>query len=286
MQEFAANGATIHILARDLSKADAVVGEIVASTGNQDITIHKVDLNDFSTIRAFAEKFLTTKSPIHILINNAGLSKIRVSGQSVPDSICFSVNQRKKLSSDGIEQTVQTNHLSHFLLTNLLLDRMIQSAPSRIINVSSMGHLYVKPKDFDVYDVKLENLPASHYNYGHMAYIASKLMNVLFTRELARRLYGTSESCTESLDHEPRSFFSDVTVNSVHPGAVRTEILRDVHWTHPITILIMMSIPFQKARLLIQHLIFLSSYCLLVSESDSRRCYDSVPGRVRRCRAR
>lgn len=76
LQELAAAGATLHVLARDLSKAESVVSEIKALTGNQNITIHKVDLNDFSTVRAFADAFLATKSPLHVLINNAGLSKI------------------------------------------------------------------------------------------------------------------------------------------------------------------------------------------------------------------
>lgn len=114
----------------------------------------------------------------------------------LPLSISVTVNQTKKFSADGIEQTIQANHLSHFLLTNLLLDRMIQSAPSRIVNVSSTSHTYVKPTDFDIHDVKLEKLPAEKtWSYAHWSYSISKLMNILFTRELARRLYGTSRSC-------------------------------------------------------------------------------------------
>jgi NAD(P)-dependent dehydrogenase (short-subunit alcohol dehydrogenase family) len=191
VRELAAKDATIHVLARDLTKAERVIGEIRTSTGNQDIHIHRADLSNFETIRAFAKKFLETKSPIHLLINNAGLG-----------------NEVKKVTVDGNEETMQANHLSHFLLTNLLLDRIKESAPSRIINVSSIGHTFVKANEFDLHDMNFEK-QNNPYKFIK-AYCWSKLMNILFTRELARRLYGKG-----------------VTVNCLHPGGVRSELTRN-----------------------------------------------------------
>jgi len=103
----------------------------------------------------------------------------------------------------------QANHLSHFLLTNLLLKRIQESAPSRIINLSSIGHVFVVPTEFDIHDLNFEKNPWAPLK----AYNASKLLNVLFTRELARRLYGKG-----------------VTVNAVHPGGVATDLIRSATW--------------------------------------------------------
>jgi len=197
VRELAKSGATVHVLARSLDKANRVIGEIKESIDNKDIHIHQVNLSDFSTVRAFAKKFLETGSPIHILINNAGLA-----------------NETKKMTVDGNEETIQANHLSHFLLTNMLLKRVTESAPSRIVNVSSMGHLFVGRKDIDIQNLNYEK-PYPQWN-ALMTYSVSKLLNVLFTRELARRLYGKG-----------------VTTNSLHPGGVRTELGRDISWKTP-----------------------------------------------------
>jgi len=197
VRELAAKEATIHVLARDLTKAERVIKEIRESTGNQDIHIHHADLSNFDTVRAFAKKFLETKTPIHILINNAGLA-----------------NEVKKMTVDGNEETIQANHLSPFLLTNLLLERVKECAPSRIVNVSSMGHTFVKKEEFDVHDMNFEK--QSNQFFFLKAYSWSKLMNILFTRELARRLYGKG-----------------VTVNCLHPGGVRTELARNGSLLNP-----------------------------------------------------
>jgi len=215
--ELATHGATIHVLSRDLQKAERVIGEIKQSTGNQNIHIHYVDLCNFSTVREFAKKFLDTGSRIHILINNAGLA-----------------NSHKIMTVDGIEETTQANHLSHFLLTNLLLDRIVESAPARIVNVSSMVHAFVSAKVFDAYDLSYQK--QSNQWGGCKAYCWTKLMNILFTRELAHRLHG-----------------KDVTVNSLHPGAVRTEITRSGKtWANPIVYAVwasFYSLPFLKTPL-------------------------------------
>jgi len=193
-----------------MNKAERVIGQIIESTGNNDIHIHRVDLSHFSTVRAFAKKFLETDSPIHILINNAGLH-----------------NETKKYTVDGNEDTAQANHLSHFLLTNLLLDRIIQSAPdARIVNVSSEGHTFVST--FDPRDINCEKLVDWKCSFAGMRmYTITKLMNVLFTRELARRVYGKG-----------------VTVNSLHPGGVRTEFGRDMSLTNPVRIILSPIRPF------------------------------------------
>jgi len=119
--------------------------------------------------------------------------------------------------------------LSPFLLTNLLLNRIIESAPSRIVNVSSLGHTFVKAKEFDVHDINFQK----QFNQwdGFKAYCWSKLMNVLFTRELARRVYGKG-----------------VTVNCLHPGGVRTEITRQGTWKSPLVFMIWLSGPFLKSE--------------------------------------
>jgi NAD(P)-dependent dehydrogenase (short-subunit alcohol dehydrogenase family) len=198
VRELARHGATVHVLARDMHKAERVIGEIKESTGSEDIHIHQVDLSNFSTVRVFAKKFLDTGSPIHILINNAGLA-----------------NNVKKTTVDGNEEITQANHLSHFLLTNLLLKRITESGPgSRIINLSSMGHLFVSAKEFDVYDINFQK-QSNKWN-ALKVYNWSKLLNVLFTRELAQRLYGKG-----------------VTVNVVHPGGVATDLVRTGTWRSP-----------------------------------------------------
>jgi NAD(P)-dependent dehydrogenase (short-subunit alcohol dehydrogenase family) len=136
-------------------------------------------------VRKFAAKILEEEPRIDILINNAGV-------MAIPE---------RKLTQDGFEMQIGVNHLGHFLLTNLLLDRIKQAPSARIINVSSMGH-YMGKLDFD--DLNLER------SYSHLAaYGNSKLANILFTRSLAKCLQGTR-----------------VTANVLHPGAINTELSR------------------------------------------------------------
>jgi NAD(P)-dependent dehydrogenase (short-subunit alcohol dehydrogenase family) len=146
------------------------------------------DLSVMAEVRKLAESFKTKYDRLDVLINNAG-----------------AVFARRRTTEDGYEMTFALNHLSYFLLTNLLLDLLKASAPSRIINVSSDAHRAPRTFDFD-------NLNGRKYGAGgYMAYGQSKLANILFTYELARRLEGTG-----------------VTANVLHPGFVATGFGRNV----------------------------------------------------------
>jgi NAD(P)-dependent dehydrogenase (short-subunit alcohol dehydrogenase family) len=173
-------GATVVIVGRDAQKAAQVTEEIRAASTNQNVDWLLADLSSQEDIRRLATEFNSKYSQLHVLLNNAGGT--------------FTTRQ---VSVDGIEMTFALNHLAYFLLTNLLLDRMIASAPARIINVSSDAHSGGKI-DFD--NLQGERSYSSFGPYGN-----SKLANILFTNELARRLEGTG-----------------VTVNALHPGLTST----------------------------------------------------------------
>ncbi|NWI85644.1 RDH12 dehydrogenase, partial [Pitta sordida] len=177
------------IACRDISKAEAAASEIRAETGNQQVIVKKLDLADTKSIREFAETFLAEERELHILINNAGVMLCPYSK-----------------TADGFEMHLGVNHLGHFLLTFLLLERLKQSAPARIVNVSSLAHHGGRIRFHDLHGEK-------SYNRG-LAYCHSKLANVLFTRELARRLQGKFQRQAE------------FTANSLHPGSVHSELVR------------------------------------------------------------
>ncbi|MFX0075796.1 MAG: SDR family oxidoreductase [Candidatus Hermodarchaeota archaeon] len=178
-------GASIVMLCRDKQKGENALKEIKDNTGNQSIELMIADLLDHDSIRLFAQNYKSTHDKLHILINNAGIMK-----------------KERETNNLGHETTFATNHLGHFLLTNLLLEMLQSSAPARIINVSSGSH---KRGKLDFSNLMLEQ------KYGRFkAYNNSKLANIMFTYELARRL--------ES---------SGVTVNVVHPGAARTNFGRE-----------------------------------------------------------
>ncbi|NWI07448.1 RDH12 dehydrogenase, partial [Tichodroma muraria] len=177
------------IACRDIAKAEAAASEIRAETGNQQVIVKKLDLADTKSIREFAEKFLAEEKELHILINNAGVMLCPYSK-----------------TADGFEMHLGVNHLGHFLLTFLLLERLKQSAPARIVNVSSLAHHGGRIRFHDLHGEKC-------YNRG-LAYCHSKLANVLFTRELARRLQGKSQRQ------------AGFTANALHPGSVHSELVR------------------------------------------------------------
>ncbi|XP_054017588.1 retinol dehydrogenase 12-like isoform X1 [Dryobates pubescens] len=183
-RDLARRGARVIIACRDIVKAEAAASEIRADTGNQEVIVKKLDLADTKSIREFAEKFLAEEKELHILINNAGVMLCPYSK-----------------TADGFEMHLGVNHLGHFLLTFLLLERLKQSAPARIVNVSSLAHHGGRIRFHDLHGEK-------SYHRG-LAYCHSKLANVLFTRELARRLQGTK-----------------VTANALHPGSVSSELVR------------------------------------------------------------
>ncbi|NXI80953.1 RDH12 dehydrogenase, partial [Rhipidura dahli] len=181
--------ARVIIACRDIAKGEAAASEIRAETRNQQVIVKKLDLADTKSIREFAEKFLAEEKELHILINNAGVMLCPYSK-----------------TADGFEMHLGVNHLGHFLLTFLLLERLKQCAPARIVNVSSLAHHGGRIRFHDLHGEKC-------YNRG-LAYCHSKLANVLFTRELARRLQGKFQRQAE------------FTANALHPGSVYSELVR------------------------------------------------------------
>jgi NAD(P)-dependent dehydrogenase (short-subunit alcohol dehydrogenase family) len=178
-QELARMGATVIIVGRNAQKTSRVVKEIRASSGNPRVGSMLADLSSQQEVRQLAHEFKRKYPRLHVLINNAG-----------------GFFMRRQLRGNGIEMTFALNHLASFLLTNLLLDTLKASAPARVINVSSNAHTSGK--------IGFDNLQGER-EYGPRAYDNSKLANILFTMELARRLEGTG-----------------VTVNALHPGFVST----------------------------------------------------------------
>ncbi|XP_072165395.1 retinol dehydrogenase 13-like [Diadema setosum] len=182
--ELAKRGGTVILACRDMKKAEKARKEIILGSGNVNVKAMELDLASFGSIRRFAEKVKSDESNLHVLINNAGLMRCP-----------------KWKTEDGLEMQMGVNHIGHFLLTNLLLDKLKASAPSRIINVSSIAH--------KVGQIHLEDLNSEERYNSAEAYANSKLANVLFTKELSKRLQGTG-----------------VTANVLHPGVVKTNIGR------------------------------------------------------------
>ena len=189
----AEKGATVVFICRNQEKGKQVQEEISQKTGNRNLDLLIADLSSQAAIHKVASEFQSKYQQLHVLVNNAGLAV------------------RKTLSPDGIEMTFAVNHLAYFMLTNLLLDRLKASAPSRIINVSSEAHRNLKTLDF-------ENLQGEKSYTGFKAYSLTKLCNILFTNELARRLQGTR-----------------VTANSMHPGFLSTGIFREAPSIYPVS---------------------------------------------------
>ncbi len=181
-EAMAAQGAELFIVCRSADKGKALLDAIRQKTGNSDLHMIVADLSVQADVRRAAEEFLNTGKPLHLLINNAGV-----------------IYTERRLTADGLEETFAVNHLAYFLFTELLRERIVESAPARIVSVSSGAHAFCKEIYFD--DLNFEKRPYKTFEvYGH-----SKLANILWTRELARQLEGTG-----------------VTANCVHPGAVRS----------------------------------------------------------------
>ncbi|XP_044773804.1 retinol dehydrogenase 11 isoform X2 [Neomonachus schauinslandi] len=167
-KELAQRGARVYLACRDVQKGELVAREIQIVTGNQQVLVRKLDLADTKSIRAFAKDFLAEEKHLHILINNAGVMMCPYSK-----------------TADGFEMHMGVNHLGHFLLTHLLLDKLKESAPSRVVNVSSLAHHLGR--------IHFHNLQGEKFYNAGLAYCHSKLANILFTQELARRLKVNSE---------------------------------------------------------------------------------------------
>lgn len=180
--ELARHSARVTLVGRDPKRTETAVREVRERSGATEVRHLLCDFSSQADIRRLAAEVLASHDRLHVLINNAG-----------------GVNKKRRLTVDGIETTFAVNHLGYFLLTNLLLDRIVQSAPARIVTVASAGH---RSGTLDFDDLGYER------GYSIMrAYTRSKLANVLFANELARRLEGTG-----------------VTSNSLHPGVVATNI--------------------------------------------------------------
>jgi NAD(P)-dependent dehydrogenase (short-subunit alcohol dehydrogenase family) len=186
-RQLALQGAHLYLACRSEARTRPVIDEIQRLTGCASATWLELDLADSRSIRACAARFLSTGQPLHLLVNNAGLAGAR------------------GLTRDGFEMAFGVNHLGHFLLTDLLLERLKASAPARIVTVASRAHRRAPPIDWSAVRKPTRSLT------GVREYAVSKLANVLFSAELARRLDG-----------------SGVSTYALHPGVVDTEVWRAV----------------------------------------------------------
>ncbi len=175
-------GATTVMACRNLAKAETAAEEVRSRTGSSDVHVVPLDLADLESVKSCAETLLDRWDRLDVLVNNAG-----------------GIWSERHTTAQGFEQTFGVNHLGHFYLTNLLLDRLVASAPARVVNLSSVGH-HAAPTGMNWGDLQLERV------YTAMgAYSQSKLANLLFTRSLAAQ------------------FQHDVlTANAAHPGPVRS----------------------------------------------------------------
>lgn len=178
----AERGAKVIMTCQDVSEGEIVRSMIIKKTKNTKVKVMHLDLASFKSVREFAATFLKEEERLDVLINN--------------ESVMGGMG--RTLTEDGLEMHMGVNHFGHFLLTQLLIGRLRESTPSRIINVSHWGNLWVR---FNKNDLNSEQT----YNRFH-AFLHSKLANVLFTLELANRLLG-----------------SGISTNSVHPGIFRTD---------------------------------------------------------------
>lgn len=181
-RELAKQGAYVVLLARNPEKAEATRREIVAAAGHDRVGVLLADLSDLAQVRKAADHFNATYPRLDVLINNAGLL----------------FGKPRQTSADGYELGVATNHLGPFLLTSLLLGKLQASPAARIINVASEAYRFAKP-DFE--DFQSERAYSPMRVYGN-----TKLYNIMFTQELARRLRAHG--------------VTNVTTNALHPGAV------------------------------------------------------------------
>jgi len=183
----AEQGAQVLITSRDAQRGATAVAEIRARSGNNAVDVVALDLADLGSVRRCAAEVLERSDRLDVLVDNAGL-----------------VMSRRTETADGFETTFGVNHLGHFLFTNLLLERLRASAPSRVVVVSSHAHKQARHGlDFD--DLQSERSYRPFSVYGK-----TKLANIYFARELARRLDGIG-----------------VTANSLHPGFVASRFARD-----------------------------------------------------------
>ena len=182
----AGKGARVVISSRDEARGKLALDEIRHASGREDVELIGLDLASLASVRKCAEEFAERFDRLDVLVNNAGIALTR---------------GPRQLTHDGIEMQFGVNHVGHFLLTRLLLPLIRKSAPARIVNLSSGGYR-MAPDGLNFDDLQMEQSYEGFPCYGH-----SKLANIYFTTELARRLEG-----------------GNITVNAVHPGYVDTEL--------------------------------------------------------------
>ncbi|XP_042270361.1 dehydrogenase/reductase SDR family member 13-like [Thunnus maccoyii] len=189
----AKRGARVILACRNKQRGEAALMEVKRESGSNQVVFMQLDLGSLKSVRSFAETFLKTEPRLDILINNAGI-------------------YLQGWTEDGLGMMFGVNHIGHFLLTNLLLDRLKECGPSRVINVSSAAHNMGKI-DFDCLNThKALGLGTSGMEVLQV-YSDSKLCNVLFTHELAQRLQGTKVTCY-----------------CLHPGVIKTELTRKANF--------------------------------------------------------
>ncbi|XP_041453521.1 retinol dehydrogenase 12-like [Lytechinus variegatus] len=181
--DLASRGARVIMGCRNPTKAKVAIADVRKRSSNENVIFKQIDLSDLNSVKKCAEKILKEEERLDVLINNAGL-------------VSFS---DRGLTPEGYDITMATNHVGHFVLTLALINIIKKSAPSRVINVSSFGHLRIKQIDY----TNISGKGVSGFN----RYKQSKLANIHFTKVLARRLSGTG-----------------VTAYSVNPGTVYTNI--------------------------------------------------------------
>lgn len=196
----ARRGARLWLVSRDPARGNEALEKVNAASLGEGARLILQDLSCHEGVRAAAREFLDSGEPLHILVNNAG-------------AVFF----ERRETADGLEATFALNHLAPFHLTLLLLDRIVASAPARIITVSSAGHARGR--------IRFDDLGATRSYHGFIQYCDSKLANLLFTYELARRLEGTG-----------------VVAHALHPGVFRSRLgmnnsgpVRSLwKWVHPL----------------------------------------------------
>jgi len=192
--ELAKKGFKVVIAGRSLERTQPVLDQIKLLSVDEQAIFLPLDLSSLASVRKCAQLFLELNLPLHLLVNNAGVAGLR------------------GLTKDGYEMTFGVNHLGHFLLTQLLLDKLKSSGLSRVVTVSSRAHKRTAGIDWDAL------CQPTHTWTGIHEYAVSKLANLLFSAELAKRVKGTS-----------------ISTYSLHPGVVDTEIWRALpNWARPI----------------------------------------------------
>jgi NAD(P)-dependent dehydrogenase (short-subunit alcohol dehydrogenase family) len=177
-------GAKLILVGRTPERCEETLSELRSRTGRDDAVMLRADLSSLKEVRRLADEVLACTDRLHVLVNNAGATLLQ-----------------RQLSVDGLEATFATNHLAYFLLTGLLLPRLRESAPARIVNVASDAHRFGR--------LELDDLQSERRYRAMRVYARSKSANILFTQELARRIAG-----------------SGVSANALHPGGIRSNLGR------------------------------------------------------------